>query len=74
MESKLLDLNSEKCCFLLAGSRKGKKKLQKEVDEKPLLLYNLPMKQVSAEKFSFPALSPTPWQPLLPRGSHSPAR
>ena len=51
MESKLLDLNSEKCCFLLAGSKKGKKKLQKEVDEKPLLLYDLPMKQVTAEKY-----------------------
>merc|ERR1711954_499530 len=51
MESKLLDLNSDKCCFLLAGHKRGKKRLQKKIDECPLMLYGSPMKQVATEKY-----------------------
>ena len=51
MESKLLDLNKLKSVFIVVGEKKARKKMQREVDRNPLLLYNEPMKQVSVEKY-----------------------
>ena len=51
MESKLLDLNLQKSCFLIVGNGKERKKLQKEVDKYPLLLYGQRMKQATVEKY-----------------------
>ena len=51
MESKLLDLNLQKSCFLIVGNGKGRKKLQNEVEKNPLLLYGQRMKQATVEKY-----------------------
>ena len=51
LESKLLDLNSQKSCFIITGGMKGRKRLEREVENSPLMIYNTRMKQVTAEKY-----------------------
>ena len=50
-ETKLLDYNMDKSCFILFGSNKDRKKIEDELNEHPLVLYNKPMKQVKVEKY-----------------------
>ena len=50
VESKCLSLNLDKCCYLIMGSRKTKKKLKKETEETPLTLYDKPMNPASSVK------------------------
>ena len=49
--SKGLKFNSDKSCFVISGSKAGRMKLQKEVDQSPLQLGQMPMKQVPQEKY-----------------------
>ena len=51
VESKLLDLNIKKSVFLIAGRKKAREKLQEELNASPLMLYDMKMKQVDAEKY-----------------------
>ena len=51
IEEKLLDFNLNKSCFLVAGEKQSRKNLQKNIEKKPLLLCNVPMKQVQEERY-----------------------
>ena len=51
LESKLLDLNTQKTCFIITGGKKGRKRLEKDVENSPLMIYNSRMKQVTVEKY-----------------------
>ena len=44
IEDKLLDLNLDKCSYIIAGNKKARKKMEKEVEKKPLILCNTMMK------------------------------
>ena len=51
MESKLLDLHSDKSCFLIIGNQSQRKIAQKELKVNPILLYGRPMKEKQKEKY-----------------------
>ena len=50
-ETKLLDYNVEKSCFVVMGSRKAKSEVNKELDEKPLMLCGKPMHREKQGKY-----------------------
>ena len=50
-ETKLLDFNREKSCYIIIGNKKSKFILQKEFELQPLTLYGTEMKQVQTEKY-----------------------
>ena len=51
MESKLLDLHSDKSCFMIFGSARKKKAAHDELDANPIKLYDNPMKEKVKEKY-----------------------
>ena len=51
METKLLDFNIEKSCYIVIGPAKEKEKLSKQLQVNPLMLSRLPMKGVMKEKY-----------------------
>ena len=51
MESKILDLHSDKSCFIVFGSPKTKKETQDELLANPIKLYGKPMKEKQKEKY-----------------------
>ena len=51
LESKLLDINELKSCFLIVGNKKAREKLQKKVDDVPLMLAGTKLRQATAEKY-----------------------
>ena len=53
MESKLLDLHSDKSCFMIFGSAVKKKAVHDELDANPIKLYDEPMKEKVKEKILF---------------------
>ena len=50
-ESKLLDYNLDKSCFILVGQKNPKKEMQEQVDAKPLQLCGRNMKQETEAKY-----------------------
>ena len=59
MESKLLDLHQDKSCYIIAGEKKARLKLKKNLISKPLLLYNNKMREVGNNKYLGCLLSST---------------
>ena len=51
MESKLLDLHSDKSCFLIIGNQSQRKIAHKELETNPIRLYGKPMKEKQKEKY-----------------------
>ena len=51
MESKLLDLNLDKSVYLVVGNNVARQKIAKELEENPLTLAGLPMKEAAQEKY-----------------------
>ena len=51
IESKQLDFNLSKCNFIIAGGKKGRERLQKEVNKEPLTLCNTVLKQTAAQRY-----------------------
>ena len=51
MESKLLDFNLDKSCFMVVGNEKTKDNIMNKVDSSPLTLSGCPMKMVTQEKY-----------------------
>ena len=51
IDSKSLLLNLDKCCFLVAGGKKARVKMSKEVANSPLILCNREIKQVESNKY-----------------------
>ena len=51
MESKLLDLNVIKSCYIIIGSKKNTECLRKEISEQPLLLCGNIMKEKTTDKY-----------------------
>ena len=51
MESKILDLHSDKSCFIVFGSPKTKKETQDELLANPIKLYGKPMKEKQKENY-----------------------
>ena len=64
MESKLLDLHQDKSCYIVAGAKKAREKIRKEIVKKPLLLYNGNMKEVVNNKYLGCLLGPTVGQSI----------
>ena len=50
LESKLLDFNLKKSCFIVIGNTKGKKKIRADLEASPLTLCGSKMKEVESEK------------------------
>ena len=51
METKILNLHSDKSCFLVFGTQKQKQKIQEELAVTPIKLYGKEMKQKQKEKY-----------------------
>ena len=51
LETKLLDLHSDKSCFLLVGKNKTVECLRKDLAVNPLTLYNKALKEKTSEKY-----------------------
>ena len=51
MESKLLDLHSDKSCFLIIGNHSERNIAHKELETNPIKLYGKPMKEKQKEKY-----------------------
>ena len=51
MESKLLDLNTDKSKYVIIASAKERSKFRRELEVTPLSLYGLPLKESKAEKY-----------------------
>ena len=51
METKLLDFNLDKSCYIIMGSNDNKKKIENDLEVSPLTLCGEPMKTVPAEKY-----------------------
>ena len=51
MESKLLDFNIDKSCFLVAGNDKSKENIRNQLEVSPLTLSGFPMKEMTQEKY-----------------------
>ena len=51
MESKLLDFNIDKSCFLVVGNVKEKQNIRKQLQVSPITLSGFPMKEMSQEKY-----------------------
>ena len=51
METKILNLHSDKSCFLVFGTQKQKQKIQEELAVTPIKLYGKDMKQKQKEKY-----------------------
>ena len=49
-ETKLLDYNIDKSCFMVIGLKKAKKIIERQLEETPLLLCDVPMKQEECTK------------------------
>ena len=50
-ETKLLDYNLEKSCYVVMGSKKARSEVNKKLDEKPLLLCGKPMQRERQGKY-----------------------
>ena len=59
MESKLLDLHLDKSCYIVAGEKKAREKIKKQLNSKPLLLYRKNMKEAVNNKYLGVILSST---------------
>ena len=51
MESKLLDFNLDKSCFMVVGKPSVKKTILKQLENSPITLSGVPMKVVTQEKY-----------------------
>ena len=51
MESKLLDFNLDKSCFMVIGNKKAQNVIQSKLDECPLTLCGTAMNSVKKEKY-----------------------
>ena len=51
MESKLLDLNTDKSCFIVIGSDKSTTNIKSELKDNPLTLCGDEMKQKESDKY-----------------------
>jgi hypothetical protein len=51
METKLLDFNLDKSCYIFVGSEKAKSEMKEKFKETTLTLSGKPMKEVSNEKY-----------------------
>ena len=51
IETKLLDFNLDKSCFIVCGNKKARARLQSELDNNPLTLCGRRMKQVFVDKY-----------------------
>ena len=51
METKLLDLHSDKSCYVLVGSSNSVVQFRDELRSNPLKLYNKELKEKSSEKY-----------------------
>ena len=51
MESKLLDFNIDKSCFLVVGNDKSKENIRNQLEVSPLTLSGFPMKEMTQEKY-----------------------
>lgn len=51
MESKLLDFNLDKSCFMVVGNKTAQVKVKSKLKEQPLILCKAPMKCVESEKY-----------------------
>jgi hypothetical protein len=51
MESKLLDFNMDKSCYMVVGGNKAQMKMKARLNDQPLTLCNFPMKNVESEKY-----------------------
>ena len=51
MESKLLDFNLDKSCYIVIGSKEAKAEVRKELENNPLTLSGKLMKEVESEKY-----------------------
>ena len=51
METKLLDFNLDKSCYIVIGSEEAKAEMKEKFKEAPLTLSGKPMKEVSNEKY-----------------------
>ena len=50
-ESKLLNFNEKKSCLVVVGGKKVKEKIEKELDQNPVMLYGKPMLRRKQEKY-----------------------
>ena len=50
-ESKLLNYNMDKTCFIIIGDKKAKKKLEDDLSSTPLTLYDTPLRRSECEKY-----------------------
>ena len=51
METKLLDFNLDKSCYIIIGEKKAQQKIREDFSNNPLNLSGKPMKEVSNEKY-----------------------
>ena len=51
METKLLNFNLDKSCYLVVGEKNAKNKIKEKFQANPLTLSGKPMKEVKAEKY-----------------------
>ena len=51
MESKLLDFNIEKSCYMVVGDKKSKKDMRLQLEDAPITLSGFTMKEVEKEKY-----------------------
>ena len=57
METKLLDFNLDKSCYIIMGSKKRKEEMEIELKENPLILCAYPMKKVKIKKYLWDIIS-----------------
>ena len=50
-ETKLIDFNEIKTCYLVIGGKKAKKKIEDDLQANPILLYGKEMKRGRCEKY-----------------------
>ena len=50
-ESKILDFNLEKCCVVILGNKKFRRKIKNEMDANPIIFCGQPIRNLESEKY-----------------------
>ena len=51
MESKLLDLHTDKSCYIIIGNKNAANRIRNEIKKSPLTLYGTKLEEKSSEKY-----------------------